>query len=105
MIRKIDNRNELVEMIQSLPKQLRQAIIDGSAPEQIYKDNLPIAAARIVAIAATERNPSVALAAAKDILDRVQGKAVERKLVKHQLEDVPDDQLDAILISELEGVE
>lgn len=82
-----------------LPK-LRDAIAKGVKAQDIYKQYSSHAAARTVTIALTEADAGKALNAAKDILDRAQGKAVERKEFKHKLQDLTDQQLDALLLSE-----
>lgn len=85
-----------------IPKELKRALIDKMSAEDIYKNFENFAAIRAVAIVATEKDSGKALAAIKEILDRSKGKAVERKVVRHQMEELSDKELDAILISEAE---
>lgn len=79
---------------------LQEAVLKGTKAEDIMKQYASHAAARTVTIALTEVDPGKALNAAKDILDRAQGKAIERKEFKHKLQDLTDQQLDALLLSE-----
>lgn len=84
--------------------QLQADMAAGLTADQIYKKYEHLAAARAVSIVMTEKDNSKALNAAKDILDRAQGKAVEKKEVKHTLDKLPDEQLDALLLTELEDM-
>lgn len=45
--------------------------------------------------------PGEAADPAQKVIDRVEGRATEKKEVKHRFADLPDEQLDAILLSEL----
>jgi hypothetical protein len=85
-----------------MPKELRRALIDKLPPDEIYKKFANVAAARIVQIIATEKDSGKALAAAREVLDRTFGKAIERKQVRHQFEELSDQELDAVLLSELD---
>lgn len=106
--REQDRRNELLDQLQEFSKfreeilpVLRDALQKGMKADEIYGKFQAYAAARAVSIAATELDSSKALSAIKDILDRSQGKAKERSEVTHKLEQVPDDQLDALILSRL----
>ncbi len=57
--------------------------------------------ARQFSIAITDDDTSKALAAIKDINDRTEGRATERVETIHILEKLPDEQLDALLETEL----
>lgn len=103
MTRMLDELTEFQEFQQLLPA-LRRALVDGKDAGEIYDDFSNMAAVRTVQIALLEQDSGKALSAIKDILDRTQGKAVERKEVKHKFSDLPDDDLDAILLSELDDV-
>lgn len=93
------------EFKQNIAPRLRAALNKGMRGEDIYKQFQDLAAARAVTIAVQERDSSKALAAVREILDRAEGKAVERKTVTHKLEELSDEQLDAVLLSELDGSE
>ena len=82
---------------------LRDALKQGMDADTIYKKFQAFAAARAISIAATEIDSSKALSAIKDILDRTQGRAKERQEVTHKLSSLPEEQLDAILLSKLQA--
>lgn len=84
---------------------IRDDLRAGLPAEDILEKYSSLAAARIATIAATDADSGKALAAAKDILDRSRGKAVERKQIHHKLDKVDSDQLDAILLTEIEALE
>lgn len=77
----------------------------GLTVDEILKKNAHLAAARLVSTAIAGEDAGKATAAAKEVLDRVQGKATERKEVTHKLDKLPDDQLDALLLTELEDMD
>ena len=77
----------------------------GMDAKSIYKKYSNLAAARGITIALSSTDEQKALAAVKDVLDRTQGKATEKKEIKHQLEDLRDEELDAILQSEIQDLE
>jgi Arc/MetJ family transcription regulator len=65
-------------------------------------------AARAVTNALLEKDTSRSQAAVKDAMDRVLGKATERREIKHQMANAPDEQLDALIqsrMNELAGEE
>jgi hypothetical protein len=84
---------------------LRRDIAQGLGAEDMLKKYAALAAARGISIALGDKDSSRALGAVKDILDRVQGRATERKEVKHKYDDLPDEELDAILLSEMQDLE
>lgn len=84
-----------------LPK-LQEAIVGGKSAEDILEMSQKYAAARLGTIIATEVDSGRALSAIKEVLDRTLGKAVERKQVDHRLGKLPEEQIDALLITALE---
>jgi len=84
---------------------VKKDLAAGLTGVEIMAKYASLATARIVSIAATEQDAGKALAAAKDILDRVHGKAKEVKDVTHRLAQVDEKQIDAILITEFENLE
>ncbi len=79
---------------------LRKDVKSGMTPKQLQEKYAALAAARMINIALTDENITAASAASKDILDRVSGKATEKKEVTHKFKDLTDSELDAILESE-----
>ena len=73
----------------------------GVTPEEILEFGKAYAAARVVTIAMLEQDTSKALAASKDILDRTQGRATEKKQIEHKFESLEEEQLDSIINTKL----
>jgi hypothetical protein len=67
------------------------------SPCHIFKVGAAAVAARMLTIALKEPDAARALTAMKDVLDRAQGKAVEKREVKMELEGLSDSDLDARL--------
>lgn len=102
--RSIDDLALHDELMLGVLGSVKNDLAAGLSPDKIYAKYGALAAARMVSIAATEADSGKAMMAIKDILDRQYGKATERKEIRHKLENVDPKQLDAILISELEGL-
>lgn len=103
--RNLDDLAIYDEMTVGVLAGLKKDMAAGMTSEEILAKYSSLASARIVTIAATEADSGKALAAAKDILDRVKGKAVERKQIHHKLENVDEKQIDAIILSEFENLQ
>lgn len=103
IVNAIDDLREFHKFREEILPQLRKALLRGDDADTIYKNFQAYAAARAVSIAAQEVDSGKALAAIKDILDRTQGRAKERSEVTHKLSSLPEEQLDAILLSKLKG--
>lgn len=104
----ITELEEFEEFKQQLLPILRKAMLDKKPAKEILELARAHAAARIATIAATEVDAGKALAAARDILDRTEGKPVERKEFSHKLGKLKEEEIDALLISslsELDGEE
>lgn len=87
----------------TVPAQLRRLLENKATPDDILQFAASLAAARLV----TELSSShagTAMDAAKQILDRSQGKAIERIQQHHKFEQLSDEQLDALVISKLKEV-
>lgn len=95
---------DLLADFEGLLPGLKAALRMGLSAEQIYAEFTSMAAARGVNIALTETDSAKALAAIKDVLDRTQGKATERQEHTHRLEQLPDEQLDALLKTKIQDV-
>lgn len=85
---------------QTILATIRKDIKNGLTPKQLREKYAPLAQARVISDMLTNENAGMALAAAKDMLDRIEGKATEKKEVSHRFSDVSDKELDAILKSE-----
>jgi hypothetical protein len=104
MSKHLEDFLEFDEFRNTIPKEVRRQILAGRSADEIMKHHAPLAAGRIVAIAATSEDPKMALAASKDIIDRSQGRATERKEITHRYEDLSDEELNSILMSEVEDI-
>lgn len=87
-----------------LPK-LQEMLKTSAKPEDIFEWAQSYAAAEMVSLALTEPDPAKRLMALKDILDRSLGKATERHEHKHRYENLKEEELDSVLISQLEDLE
>lgn len=84
---------------------LRQDLAAGKTAEELYKKYSALAAARSISVALGEADSAKAIAAVKDILDRDQGRAMERKQAEHKFAKVPDKELDAYLLTQLDELD
>ena len=100
----LDQLADFEEFTRLIPKQIRDALLRGAKASEIYKEFSHVAAARAVLIAMTEKDAGKALAAIKDIQDRADGKPTERKEIRHHMDLLSDEELDAALLSELDEI-
>lgn len=84
---------------------LREDLAAGLDPEELRKKYAALAEARVITIALSDPDSGKALAAAKDLRDRAEGRAVERREVKHDLSELDDSQLEALIESNLKVLE
>ena len=103
MVELIDQINDFEEFRENFLPALRADLKKGMAPEEIRKKYASLVQARTVMTAITS-DDSRAMAAAKDILDRQEGKATEKKDITHRYAEMKDEELDAILQSEEEDL-
>lgn len=103
MIGMIDALREFEEFRETLLPALRADIKAGMTPQAMRDKWKSIIQARLIQTAIT--SPDVqAMAAAKDILDRADGRPTEKKEVTHRYAEMKDEELDAILASEEEDL-
>ncbi len=103
-VRNIDALATFDSIFSGTLAEIQKDVAAGLTSEQIVKKYAALAAARTASIALTSENEATALAASKDILDRSQGKAVERKIVKHAMNEAEEREIDALLESKLKEV-
>ena len=84
---------------------LRQDLAAGKTAEKLYKKYAALAAARSISVALGEADSGKAISAIKDILDRDQGRAIERKQAEHKFSKLPDKELDAFLLTQMNEME
>ena len=103
--RTIEDQLEELELYAEFQSQiipeLKKLLLSGAKDRDILAQYTPQVAARLVTIALTDPDPGKALLAIKDLLDRVHGKATEHREVKHQFDSLTDEQLDALIKTEL----
>lgn len=99
MVRSLDALSAFEEYSTELLPFLRKLVDDGMTVDQIRSHPKIQAAleARKISLALRSDNQAVALSAIKDIQDRTQGKAVEKRELKVALENASDEALDAKL--------
>lgn len=81
---------------------LQEEVLTGTPPKELRRKYLTHIQASQIMTALTDPDASKRLAAQKDILDREEGKATEKKEISHRLGQLPDKELEAILISSVE---
>lgn len=79
---------------------LRKDLKSGMTPKQLREKYSALVQARLITDAMTTTDPKEAAQIGKDLIDRVEGKATEKKEVTHRFKDMSDKELDAILESE-----
>jgi hypothetical protein len=97
MVELLDDVSIFREMRSTLLPALRSLIEAGAPSEEIYKLVESITAARLASEAAFA--PDFNLGAARELMDRLHGKATEKKDVTHRLEKLKDTDLDALLLT------
>lgn len=99
-----DELCEFEEFRQEILPALRADIRLGKSPKELREKYLALMTARQISIGLTNENAAVALTAIKDLQDRAEGKAVEKKVVTHQYAELKDNELDAMLLSEVDDL-
>ncbi len=103
-IRTIQNIRDFEEYRDEILPKIRKMLKEGKKAEEIMQFAQSYAAARIVSVALCEEDVTKAMVAAKDVMDRTQGKAKERTETTHKFEKLNDNELDALLTSRLAEV-
>ena len=81
-------------------KAIRKDIKAGMSGAEIRKKYAAIVQGRLLTMALTTEDEKTATIIAKDILDRADGKAAEKKEVTHRFANMKEEELDALLKSE-----
>lgn len=99
--RALDTLSEFEEFREMFLPPIRKALLGGASAEAILAQFKPLVAARLVqlGIAGSE---SAALGAIKELMDRVDGKAVQKQELTHRLAKLPEEELNAVIESKLE---
>jgi len=97
----VDDLAEFDQFRADIAPMLRKAVLEKWAPDRIYREFAAHAAARSVTIALTEDDPSKALSAIQEVLNRGFGKATEKREITNKFENLKDEDLDNLILSEL----
>jgi hypothetical protein len=101
MTKKLQELEQYEEFKQSVLPSLREMVSDGKPAQEILEQFQSYAAARLLTLAVTTNDPAKALAAIKEIFDRGIGKATEKKEITHKYDNLHEEELDALLATEL----
>lgn len=99
--RSIDRLAEFEEFQDMFLPSIRKDLTKGASWEEILKRYKPFVAARLVQLGITG-GETAALGAIRELLDRTEGKAVQKQEHTHKLAKLPEDELDAVIKSKLE---
>jgi len=99
----VDDLREFEEFRETTLPVLRELVRKKAPPAEILEAVKSLAAARLGTMLITA-DAKTALTAIKDILDRTEGKARESVTHTHQLENIPEQQFDALLNTEIENL-
>lgn len=99
--RALDKLADYEDFTSTFLPSLQKDIRAGLTMDQLLKKYEPAVAARLVQLGMTAEG-NTALGALKEILDRTQGKSVQKQEHTHRLARLPDQELDAVLKSKLE---
>lgn len=101
----LDELSEFEKFREEILPALRKDLGSGLTAQEVYDKYQAHAAARGITIAMTSTKESSALVAIKDILDRTQGKAIERKIVAGKFDGLSDQDLRALVMTEIDDEE
>jgi hypothetical protein len=101
----LDRMTRFKEFEENILPELQRDISKGMSTKEMANKYSRFAMARLITEALTSTNSALAKGAAKDIVEFGDGKATERKEVSHRMEKLPQEQLDALLLTELSEVE
>jgi len=95
-----DAVSDFEEFRNGLLKAIRVDVKNKMSPKHLREKYAAILQGRMITDALTTEDVKEATAIAKDVIDRVEGKATERKEVTHKFKDLSDQELKSILESE-----
>jgi hypothetical protein len=107
MAEKLDALAQFEQFQEDILPILQQALKEGWDAEKIFKHPKAQAllAARALTIGIMSPDHGKALSAISDVLNRTIGKPTEKQEIKHKMEKLGDDELDALLQTSLKEVE
>lgn len=101
MARNIDDLADYDEYRATIVPQVRKMLQAGATSKEILEKFKPYVTARLVNTALIGE-PGFAISAAKEVLDRVDGKVTTTLDLKHKYDSLSEEQLDAIINSKLQ---
>jgi hypothetical protein len=104
MVDVLDELTFFQEFKAELLPDLRKLIAGGAPTKDILERARALATARLASLAALETDSRTALVAIKELMDRLDGKATERKEIKHSMEQLRDEELDALVMTAMKDV-
>lgn len=104
MCRSLDTLKEFEEFREKVLPVIHKDM-NTMTPEEFTDKYTKLIQARQLTIALTDHSAKNAMSAIRDLRDRMEGKPTEKRKVTVEYEDMPDEQFDAILMSELEELE
>lgn len=99
MARVMDELSEFEEFKQKFLRRIQEALKQGKDSKEILDMAKAMAAGRLATTVVLELDSQRATAAAKDILDRTDGRAKETKEVTHKFDKLADEELDSLVMS------
>lgn len=93
----LDDLADFEEFKSDILPALRRDVKSGKSADELREKYKNIIVARQISIALTDEDSGKALSAARDLIDRLEGKAVERKAIAHKFEQLPDEQVDSLI--------
>jgi hypothetical protein len=98
----IDQLTDFEDFRALLLPQLKQMIKDKRPTSEIIEAARPLLVAKLVSAAVLADDGGRAAQVAEKLLDRLEGKAVEKKEVSHRLGKLKDEELDAMLLTAID---
>lgn len=100
----MDELAEFEELKATIMPALIEHLKNGKSAGELRKMALAVIQAKQISNAITADKVGDSNAACKDIIDREEGRPIETKKITHRHQDLPDDQLDALILSKMKDV-
>lgn len=99
----IDDIAEFEKFKEEFLPMLRKDMFSDMTAQEIYEKYSKLAAGKGVMTALFEPDPAKAIPMIKDILDRTQGKPVQREEITNKYENLKDEELDAMILAKMKA--
>lgn len=104
MDRLFSDLREFEDFRETILPAIRRDLQKGMSAKGLREKYASLIQARQITEAITSPDPRAALAAGKDVIDRAEGKAVEKQEITHKFDNLTDEEFDAVLKSEEEDL-